>query len=239
VRKVSPAVVRVSNPRGWGAGFVITDQGHIITNYHVIEGEDKNTVTVYPRQNDRGKRIECTEVQIVAINRWLDLALLRIRDEDLARLGSFVRARLGDTQGLLAGTRVVAIGNPGIADSPTRKLKDLRMVSLTHTASEGIVSSPRRALKGLGFIQTTAAINPGNSGGPLFDANGRVLGVVSAGAPWQQNIGFALPVEYVRHFIANHEAFSVSDSNPNQAYRYPDAPRRASAEAAGSKPAVK
>jgi len=175
-------------------------------------------------------------VKLLAINRWLDLALLKIRDEDLKKLGQLPRLRLGSALSLEAGAKVVAIGNPGVIDSETGKLKDLRLVTLTHTTSEGIVSASRRALKGLVFIQTTAAINPGNSGGPLFDLTGRVVGVVTLGSG-HENIGFALPVEYLRHFLQNYQAFAVSESNPNQAYRYPDAPRRQKRSA--SRPATR
>lgn len=226
IEKATPAVVRISNPKGSGAGFFITDEGHIITNYHVIEGEDKNTVTVCLKDSGVRRNVECTEVKIIAINRWLDLALLQVKPEDLRNLGAVAHARLGDTRNLAAGNKVIAIGNPGVVDSPTNRISDLRIVSLTHTTSEGIVSAARRSLKGLVFIQTTAAVNPGNSGGPLLDSSGRVVGVVTLGSEAQQNIGFALPVEYVRHFIANDDAFTVSESNPNQSYRYPDAPRR-------------
>jgi len=226
VRKVGSGVVKVSNNHGHGAGFFVTDEGHVVTNYHVIEGEEKNTVTVFLKQANGVKRVDCKEAKIVAINRWMDLALLQIKKEDLAKLGEKPpRLRLGDTRDLAAGSKVVAIGNPGVVDVGGSKLRDIHMVTLMHTTSEGIVSSPRRALKGLVFIQTTAAINPGNSGGPLFDDKGRVIGVVTLGT-WQENIGFALKVEYLKTFLKDFEAFAVSESNPNEAYRYPDAPRK-------------
>ena len=235
VRKVGSGVVKVSNNRGHGAGFIVTDEGHVITNYHVIEGEEKNTVTVFLKKDKGVQRIDCKEAKIVAINRWMDLALLQIKKEDLAKLGKKPpRLHLGDTRDLEAGSKVVAIGNPGVVDASGSKLRDIRMVTLTHSTSEGIVSSPRRALKGLVFIQTTAAINPGNSGGPLFDDKGRVIGVVTLGT-WQQNIGFALKIEYLKTFLQDFGAFAVSESNPNEAYRYPDAPKK---KKPASKPAT-
>jgi len=231
VRKVGQGVVKVSNNHGHGAGFFITDVGHVITNYHVIEGEEKNTVTVFLKKDKTVKRVDCKEVKIIAINRWMDLALLQIKKDDLAKLGKkSPRLQIGSTRRLEAGSKVVAIGNPGILDTSGAKIRDIHMVTLTHTTSEGIVSSPGRSLKGLVFIQTTAAINPGNSGGPLFDENGRVVGVVTLGTH-QSNIGFALKAEYMKAFIKDYEAFAVSESNPNEAYRYPDAPKRSKAKA--------
>ena len=93
---------------------------------------------------------------------------------------------------------------------------------------QGIVSNRSRSLEGQLFLQTDTAINPGNSGGPLFNQRGEVIGVTSRGfhAAFADNLGFAIPVSYVKEFIHHREAFAYDKANPNSGFRYLDPPRR-------------
>ena len=101
-------------------------------------------------------------------------------------------------------------------------------LGLERTVTQGIVSNRSRDIEGQIFLQTDAAINPGNSGGPLFNQRGEVIGVTSRGAhaAMADNLGFAIPVTYVKQFLHHREAFSFDKANPNSGYRYSDPPRR-------------
>jgi serine protease Do len=120
---------------------------------------------------------------------------------------------LGSGQEVDAGDAVFAVGNP---------------LGLERSVTQGIVSNRSRSLEGQRFIQTDTAINPGNSGGPLFNQRGEVIGVTSRGfhAAFADNLGFAIPVSYVKEFIQHREAFAYDKANPNSGYRYLDPPRR-------------
>jgi serine protease Do len=120
---------------------------------------------------------------------------------------------LGSGDDVNAGDPVFAVGNP---------------LGLERTVTQGIVSNRSRDIEGQIFLQTDAAINPGNSGGPLFSQRGEVIGVNSRGAhaAMADNVGFAIPVSYVKQFLQHREAFSFDKANPNSGYRYPDPPRR-------------
>ncbi len=214
------SVVIVSHKAGWGAGFIITNAGHIITNNHVIDGGEKIDVTINIMVNGNLIAKSFSEVEIISNNKYFDLALLKIKDEDLkginlkvTKIGNIINAKQGD--------KVFAMGNPaGIGTSA-------KQVSvLNNTISEGIISSRARNVFGIPYIQTTAAINPGNSGGPLFNDKGEVIGVVTYKAFWSEGVGFALPVNYVEDFIRNKDAFLYKKGN----YTYLKPPKIASPE---------
>lgn len=112
---------------------------------------------------------------------------------------------LGDMDNVKVGESVFAIGNP---------------LGLERTTTSGIISTKSRAFDGLVYIQTNADINPGNSGGPLFNIAGEVIGVTNMGFIFFGGLGFAIPVDYVKHFIENREAFAYDKDNPNAGYRY-------------------
>lgn len=214
VDKNNDSVVAVSSPSGWGSGFIISPKGHIITNYHVIEGETKLSVTVY---QPKGKTFESKKldvVNILAFNRYFDIALLQIKEKDMEGL-KLKPIRLGNFDLVNKGDAIFAIGNPGLG----REM-------LHRTVSEGIISSRSRDLSGIPYLQTTAAINPGNSGGPVFNAYGEVIGLVTYKAFWQEGIGFALPSNYIIEFIKNMEAFACDEKNPNIGHRYCPAPKK-------------
>ena len=109
------------------------------------------------------------------------------------------------------GDGVFAVGNP---------------LGLERSVSQGILSTRNRNFEGLVYLQTDAAINPGNSGGPLFNLRGEVVGVTNMKATQGDNLGFAIPITYVKDFLRNREAFSFDKDNPNTGYRYLDPPRR-------------
>ena len=202
------AVVMVTSPDGLGSGFFIAPDGYLITNYHVIARETKIEITVFER-TDRGfERKRYKKVRIVAINPYVDLALLKVEDE---REGGFTFAYLGEMDALKVGEQVFAIGNP---------------LGLTRSVSQGIVSTKNRDFEGRLYIQTTADVNPGNSGGPLFNLRGEVIGVTSMGYLFLSGLNFAIPADVVKRFVENRDAFAYDQENPNTGYRYLQPPGR-------------
>ncbi len=197
-RKASPSVVFVTNtalqrsffsldvheiPRGSGTGFVWDESGLIVTNFHVIAGAHKLTVTLQDQKE--------YDAQVIGVAPEKDLAVLRIEDppDDLVALP------IGDSSELSVGRKVLAIGNP---------------FGLDTTLTTGIVSALDREIQAPGnrtiggVIQTDAAINPGNSGGPLLNSLGQLVGVNTAiyspsGA--SAGIGFAIPVNTVKDVV--------------------------------------
>jgi serine protease Do len=206
-------VVLVASPAGMGSGFFITAQGHLITNFHVIEGERKLAVTVFRRTGDEFKRQKFEDVDIVATNSFLDLALLKV---NLPADYTPVITYLAAADDLRDGDPVFAIGNP---------------LGLVRSVSQGIVSRRNRAEQGLVYIQTTAQINPGNSGGPLFDNRGQVVGVTNMKLQGGEGLGFAIPVRYVVDFLRNREAFAYNSESSEAGYRYLQPPPRQKPEA--------
>jgi len=202
VEAVAEAVVKVQTPAGLGSGFFINEDGYLITNYHVIERETKIEVTVFRKTKDGFERKQFKKVKIDAINPFIDLALLKV--EDLADTKvKFVP--LGDIDKVEVGEAVFAVGNP---------------MGLERTVTNGVISTKNRALEGLVYIQTNADINPGNSGGPLFNLAGEAIGVTNMGYVFLGGLGFAIPVDYVKQFIDNREAFAYDKENPNSGFRY-------------------
>jgi S1-C subfamily serine protease len=168
-----------------GSGFVLDEEGHVLTNAHVVEGADEVRVTI-------GEDGDPVAAEVVGADPSTDLALL---DAD-ADAGDLQPLPLGGAANLEVGDPVVAIGNP---------------LGLDHTATAGIVSALGREIDAPnGFtitnaIQTDAPINPGNSGGPLLDADGEVVGITSqiatAGGQGNIGIGFAVPAETAREVV--------------------------------------
>jgi serine protease Do len=159
-----------------GSGFVISEDGYIVTNNHVVEEVDKITVAFKD-----GAELDA---EVVGRDPKTDIALIRVKPpKPLQTLA------LGDSESVRPGDWVVAIGNP---------------FGLEHTVTAGIVSAKHRII-GQGsyddFIQTDAAINPGNSGGPLIDLQGRVIGINTAINPRANTIGFAVPVNMAKEIL--------------------------------------
>ncbi|WP_298610218.1 DegQ family serine endoprotease [uncultured Thiothrix sp.] len=159
-----------------GSGFIISQDGYVVTNNHVVENASKIKVTL----NDKRE----LTAKVIGKDKYSDIALLKVEATGLPTV------RLGDSDGLEVGQWVVAIGAP---------------FGLDHSATQGIVSALSRSLPDgtyVPFIQTDVAVNPGNSGGPLFDLNGNVVGVNSqiySRSGGYMGISFAIPVNLVKN----------------------------------------
>ena len=212
-QRFGEGVVLIATPSATGSGFLISSDGYIITNAHVIEDETKVSVTFLRRIGEQFKREKIEEVEIIATNPFLDLALLR------AKLPEGYQppvTYLSDSDDAREGDAVFAIGNPR---------------GLEQSISEGIISRRNRADEGLVYFQTTTQINPGNSGGPLFNLRGEVIGVTNMKIMGGEGLGFAIPTRYVIDFLRNREAFSYDSASSSAGYRYLEAPTRAKKEA--------
>jgi len=166
-----------------GTGFVIDEDGSIVTNDHVAAGGSKISV----RFGEKGRRIDA---KVVGRDPGTDLALLRIDPEAT----DFAPLPLGDSKGVRVGDEAIAIGNP---------------FGLERTLTLGVVSATDREIDApdgtpiKNAVQTDAAINPGNSGGPLLDAAGRVIGINSQGRGGASGIAFAVPVDTLEKVLPN------------------------------------
>lgn len=189
-QKVAPAVVTVSTKgvatfngffqqevEGIGSGFIINEDGYILTNYHVIEGAKEVSVTLSDNTTVSAKVVNYDANQ--------DVAMLKITDENVKVPAV---AELGDSNALQQGEEVIAIGTPLSAD-------------LSQTVTNGIVSALNRNVETesgvvLNLIQTNASINPGNSGGPLVNTKGQVVGIntMKMSGENTEGIGFAIPI---------------------------------------------
>jgi Do/DeqQ family serine protease len=177
-RELFPPEQRVQ--RGTGSGFIISEDGRILTNAHVVEDADEVTVVLKD-----GRRFEG---QVVGADPVTDVAVVKIEATGLPT------AKLGNSDNLVPGQWAIAIGNP---------------LGLNNTVTQGIISATGRSGSDIGvrdkrldFIQTDAAINPGNSGGPLLNAQGEVIGVNTAIIGGAQGLGFAIPIETAQR-VAN------------------------------------
>lgn len=164
-----------------GSGVIVSPDGYLLTNYHVIEQAEEIRVTLYDRRTFRAS--------VVGVDPKTDLAVIKINAKDLPV------APWGNSDTLQVGDFVLAIGNP---------------YGLTHTVTMGIISATGRADVGIAdyedFIQTDAAINPGNSGGPLVNIRGEIIGINTAifsRTGGYQGIGFAVPVNMAKVIIEN------------------------------------
>jgi serine protease Do len=208
VNQLGEAVVQVRTPGGLGSGFFLNEDGYLITNFHVIEGETQISIEVYHQRNGQLERKSYKQVRIVAMNKFQDVALLKIDDKDAPR---FAYVALGDADNLSVGERVFAIGSP---------------LGLERTVTEGIVSTKTRQMQGELYLQTTAQINPGNSGGPLFNMRGEAVGVTNMKVAFGEGIGFAIPMDTVKRFLNHRDAYAYDNDNPSNAYRYLSPPSR-------------
>lgn len=208
VSQLGEAVVQVRAPSGLGSGFILNEEGYLITNYHVIEGETQLAVEVYQQSGGQLERRVYKQIRIVAMNKFQDLALLKIDDKDAPK---FANVQLGDSDTLSVGERVFAIGSP---------------LGLERTVTEGIVSTKTRQVQGELYLQTTAQINPGNSGGPLFNLRGEVMGVTNMKLAFGEGLGFAIPVNAVEYFLKYRDSFAYDNDNPSNPYRYLEPPSR-------------
>jgi S1-C subfamily serine protease len=196
VEKVGPAVVKVDavhvvgqNPlvkkflgdladeehveKGTGSGFILSADGKIVTNAHVVEGVERVKITL--------KSGKVLEGKVVGVDRVTDVAVVKVNAQNLPTV------TLGNSDKLVQGEWAIAIGNP---------------LGLDNTVTIGIISATGRSSSQVGipdkrvsFIQTDAAINPGNSGGPLLNGRGEVIGINTAIRANAQGLGFAIPIQ--------------------------------------------
>ncbi|BCL37365.1 HhoA/HhoB/HtrA family serine endopeptidase [Nostoc sp. MS1] len=159
--------------RGTGSGFILSANGQLLTNAHVVADTDTVQVTLKDGRTYEGK--------VVGVDTVTDVAVVKIPGENLPTV------KLGNSQNLIPGQWAIAIGNP---------------LGLDNTVTIGIISATDRTSAQVGvpdkrvsFIQTDAAINPGNSGGPLLNAQGEVIGINTAIRADAQGLGFAIPIE--------------------------------------------
>lgn len=169
---------------GGGTGFIISSDGMILTNKHVVEDEKAEYIVV---TNEGGKY----PAKVLARDPVQDVAILKVEKKDLPSVV------LGDSSGLQIGQTVIAIGNALGEFRNTVSTGIVSGLSRTIVAS-GAISGPEELRE---VIQTDAAINPGNSGGPLLNLKGEVIGINSAIAQGAQNIGFAIPINFVKKDI--------------------------------------
>jgi serine protease Do len=206
---LGPAVIKVSTPGGLGSGVILSRDGYAITNAHVVQGETNLRATVWFAQADGTlKRTDIDDVELVAINNHIDLALIKINHPDGK---DFLFAPVQDAEKLEIGQNVFAIGNP---------------LGLERTLTQGVISTTQRSFDGLTYIQTDTPINPGNSGGPLFNTKGEVIGITNMGIRGGEALGFAIPARYVKDFIRNRESFAYDRNNPNSGHNYQKPPTR-------------
>jgi S1-C subfamily serine protease len=196
-KRVVPSVVNITSTtlvfnffygavpqQGQGSGFILDKAGHVLTNFHVVEGANRGVEVML--SNKRSYK-----AKVVGTDRVHDLALLQIEAPNLQPV------TLADSGGLSVGQKVYAIGNP---------------FGLSGTMTRGIISSIR-SIRGAGneliedAIQTDAAINPGNSGGPLLNSRGEVIGIntmiASNGAEQSSGIGFAIPINTAKAVLGD------------------------------------
>jgi S1-C subfamily serine protease len=198
VRKTKNSVVFITNlqyvrdffyssdqpvPQGSGSGFVWDDQGHVVTNFHVIAEGDKFMVSL-PNQKQ-------VEAKLVGREPNKDIAVLKLAEN----VSDITPVTIGTSRDLQVGQKVIAIGNP---------------FGFDHTVTKGIVSALGRSMPGAGgvtirdMIQTDASINPGNSGGPLLDSAGELIGMntmIASPSGTSSGVGFAVPVDTIRKIV--------------------------------------
>lgn len=196
---VTDQLFRIFPIEGVGSGIIIDSQGHILTNYHVVDHARRLKVTLHDGRTFNAK--------VIGTDKLTDLAVLKIElnsnsfDDsnnndtdyhDNKSMTSVPFAKLGDSDILKVGQIVIAVGNPfGLTGGPT--------------VTTGIISSINRNIEFedgvLELVQTDAAINPGNSGGPLVNTSGEVVAINTAKIPYAHGIGFAIPVNTAKKVL--------------------------------------
>ena len=172
------SVMIIRTDSGQGAGFVISNEGYIVTNAHVLADDSGHLATGIHAINYEGNRIE---LEFIGYDNDLDIALLKAE-------GNYDALDLGNSDDIKIGEKVIAIGNP---------------YGLVFSVSEGIISGVHReGPNGLrAYLQIDAALNPGNSGGPLIDKSGNVIGMNNFKITGGENLGFALESNYIEDAV--------------------------------------
>ena len=197
--------------KGRGSGFIVSKDGQILTNNHVVDGMDKITVSL--QLVDGSKKTY--QARVIGSDPTYDLAVIKIEPD-----GELPVLELGDSDALEVGEYVIAIGNP---------------YGFEQSVTVGVISAKNRSIHAQDvnfddFLQTDAAINPGNSGGPLIDMDGKVVGINTAIVPYAQGLGFAIPVNKAKEIMGDLVSYgrvkrgwlgvSVRDITPEMARAY-------------------
>ena len=207
-RKIAPSVVLVVTDKGLGSGSLISKDGQILTNYHVIAGFDAVSVILKPaKEGDKITPAQAITADVIKVDPSVDLALLKMRTAPPANL---VPVAFGDFDKVKIGDDVNAIGHPE---------------GETWTFTKGYVSQIRRGYKWTiegtehtaDVIQTQTPINPGNSGGPLLNSQGALIGVNSFIDTAGQNLSYAVGVNMVQAFIKNPAPVTVAAATASAA----------------------
>ncbi len=191
VKKATPATVNVATvyhteenlfyiqpKRGVGSGVVLSADGFIVTNNHLVANAHEIIITLVD-----GQRFEARLIGTAAVR---DIAVLRVNAHDLPV------AEFADSDALQVGQLAIAVGNPfGLKGTPTVTVGVVSALDRSIISQEVLLES---------LIQTDAAINPGNSGGALVDSRGRIIGINTAVIPYAQGVGFAIPINTARTF---------------------------------------
>ncbi|MES2657261.1 MAG: trypsin-like peptidase domain-containing protein [Verrucomicrobiota bacterium] len=202
---VSGSVAVIRDLDSHGSGVVLTREGLILTNYHVVASGLPLSISVRVEQG--GKLVEKSfdNVEVSKVHPDYDLALLKIDFPG----GRFLPAKLlGKNDEIVTGSACYAIGNPGGADG----------TALVHSITEGLVSASARKIDGEDYIQTSAALNPGNSGGAVADSQGRVIGIATWKLDQADNIGFAIPLQSLK--LEQFIPLAKKKSDPELAVKY-------------------
>jgi serine protease Do len=174
-----PIIIQIATPQGTGTGFYLKDSNLIVTNDHVVRGNFEVAVS--------GKHLNKTMSPVYFNDPKYDLAFIGVPDgAEMPAIPLAVEKQVKD------GDQVIAIGHP---------------YGLNYTATEGIVSKANRMNRGINYIQIDAAINPGNSGGPLVNKNGEIIGVNTFIIAGGDNLGFALPVNYLTESLDEYKPY--------------------------------
>lgn len=179
IDKFQPVIIQIATPHGTGTGFYVKDENLIITNDHVVKGNSEVVIS--------GKSFPKQMSPVFFNDAKYDLAFVRVPPS-----AEMPDIRMAHTHNVKDGDVVIAIGHP---------------YGLNYTATEGIVSKARRLQRGINYIQIDAAINPGNSGGPLVNTEGEIVGVNTFIIAGGDNLGFALPVEYLEEDLGEYKKY--------------------------------
>lgn len=171
-------------PAGAGSGFVWDNDGHIVTNYHVIANGDSFVISFH-------KDKETYEAEVIGTYPQKDIAVLKLKKKPK----NLSAVETGSSKDLIVGQKAMAIGNP---------------FGLDHTITSGIISATGRKIRGIGgvsihgMIQTDCSINPGNSGGPLYDSSGKVIGMntmIYSNSGSSSGVGFSVPIDTINSIV--------------------------------------
>lgn len=180
--RATPSVVLIKVPGGLGSGFVVSGDGRVVTNFHVIRGARSATVTTADGR-------EFSAVEVMGADPAHDVAVLRIGAHGIDPLP------LGVSAAARPGEHIVAIGHP---------------LGLGDTVSDGLVSAVRAVSKDFSLLQISAPISPGSSGGPVFDDQGEVIGISTLFVTGGQNLNFAVPIDAVKPLLRLEQGVPIA-----------------------------